>query len=106
MFNEGGIMDKWENCTKVLIDLMTEEGYELVSVWDGEEWHKEDFIANATASDEAMLKFKKDDDVIKFYMIWGNATYESIADYTVSEIADKVTDKFWNHFDSQAKLYS
>jgi hypothetical protein len=99
-------MDKWENCTKVLIDLMTEEGYELVSVWDGEEWHKKDFIANATASDEAMLKFKKDDDVIKFYMIWGNATYESINDYTVSEIADKVSDKFWDYFESRAKLYS
>jgi hypothetical protein len=38
-------------------------------------------------------------------MIWGNATYESINDYTVSEIADKVSDKFWDYFESMAKLY-
>jgi hypothetical protein len=30
-------MNKWENCTRVLIDLMTEEGYKLVSVSDGED---------------------------------------------------------------------
>lgn len=99
-------MNKWENCTRVLIDLMTEEGYKLISVSDGEEWHKKDFIENATSTDEALLKFKKDDDIITYYMIWGNATYESINDYTVSEAADRVSDKFWNHFEAKAKLYN
>lgn len=99
-------MDKWENCTQVLIDLMNEEGYQLVAVNDGEEWHKTDLIANATSTDEAYLKFKKDGASIIYYMIWGNATYESINDYTVSEVADRVSDKFWNHFESKARLYS
>lgn len=99
-------MNKWENCTRVLIDLMTEEGYKLVAVNDGEDWHKTDFIENATSTDEAYLKFKKDDDTIVYYMVWGNASYESINDYTVSDIADKVSDKFYNYFEEKAKLYS
>ncbi len=99
-------MDKWENCTKVLIDLMKDEGYDLVRVSDGLHWHKTDFIANATSTDEAYLKFKKDDDVIVYYMVWGNATYESICDYTISEVADRVSDKFWNYFEEKANLYN
>jgi len=99
-------MNKWENCTQVLIDLMKEEGYDLVKVSDGEEWHKTDFIANATSTDEAYLKFKKDDDVIVYYMVWGNATYESICDHTVSEVAERVSDKFWDYFEEKSNLYS
>lgn len=99
-------MNKWELCTTVLIDLMEDEGYDLVSVSDGEEWHKTDFIANATSTDEAYLKFKKGSDKIIYYMVWGNATYESICDYTVSEVADKVSDKFYNYFEKKAALYS
>jgi hypothetical protein len=99
-------MNKWENCTQVLIDLMAKEGYDLVAVNDGEEWHKKDFIENATSTDEAYLKFKKDSDTVTYYMIWGNCTYESINDYTVSEIGDKVSDEFWNYFEEKAKLYN
>ena len=99
-------MNKWENCTKVLIKLMTEEGYKLISVCDGEEWHKKDFVDNATSTDEAILRFKKDDDIINYYMIWGNETYESINDHTCSDVADRVSDKFWDHFEDMAKLYS
>ena len=108
-------MDKWENCTKVLIDLMNKEGYHVVSVWDGEETHTKDFIENATSTDEAYIIFGRFDgdgnklnivDKIGFYMIWGNATYESINDYTVHPIADKVSDEFYDYFESKAKLYN
>jgi hypothetical protein len=99
-------MDKWENCTQVLIDLMKDEGYDLVAVNDGEEWHYKDFIENATSTDESTLKFKSHNDIIVYYMVWGNATYESICDYTVSEVADRVSDKFWNYFEEKANLYN
>jgi hypothetical protein len=108
-------MNKWENCTQVLIDLMAKEGYHVVSVFDGEETHTKDFIENATSTDEAYIIFGrfhntgekvKTIDHIGYYMIWGNCTYESINDYTCHDIADKVSDEFWNYFEEKANLYS
>ena len=108
-------MNKWENCTKVLIDLMAKEGYHVVSVFDGEETHTKDFIDNATSTDEAYITFGRFDgdqdkvktvDHIGFYMVWGNETYYSINDYSVHPIADKVSDEFYNYFEEKAKLYS
>lgn len=99
-------MNKWENCSKVLKKLMNAEGYKLVEVSDGEVWYQKNLISNSNNADEAILRFKKGDDLIDYYMIWGNSTYDAINDYSSSDVGDKVSTKFYEYFKGMAKLYS
>ena len=96
-------MSKYARFLKRLIKEAKKEGFTPVMAYDGEEWHKEDLIENATASDIGYLRFEKGNDRLTFMLVYGNAYYETISDYgynsdSVGEIGDKISTRVYDFF--------
>ena len=104
-------MSRYDRFLRRLIKEMTSEGYSLVGAFDGEEWFKDDFIENATASDIGALRFAKGDNRVTYTLIYGNAYYETIADYSwntdeAQKTADEVSTKIYDHFEKLSSIYA
>ena len=104
-------MSKYDRFLKRLIKEMTTEGYSVIGAFDGEEWHLDDLIENATASDIGALRFAKGDNRVTYTLIYGNAYYETIADYSwntdeAQKTADEVSTKVYDHFEKLSSIYA
>jgi len=104
-------MNKYARFLRRLIKEMTSEGYSLVGAFDGEEWFKDDFIENATASDLGALRFVKGDNRVTYTLIYINAYCEIISDYSwntdeAQKTADEVSKKVYDYFEKLSSIYA
>ena len=104
-------MSKYNRFLKRLIKEMNARGYSAIRAYDGEEWFKTDLIENATASDIGALRFTKGENGITYTLIYGNAYYETISDYSWSnddaqKDADEVSTLVYDFFEKLSNIYN
>lgn len=116
-------MSRYLKVLKKLDKEMILKGYVLTGAGDGEEWiyakdHKKTELYEwATQCDIGAFSYKDAnedrqlDNRITFYFVYGNALYETIADYGYNtevgnKVADEVTDKVWEHFERLSNAYA
>lgn len=89
---------------------MNARGYSLTSVGDGEEWisadgkGKTELYDWATQCDLGSLTYRKGGDSISYYLVYGNALWETISDYgyntdQAGKDADEVSDLVSDFYD-------
>ena len=116
-------MSRYLKVLKKIDKEMTAKGYVLTGAGDGEDWisskdHKKtDLYAWATQCDIGALSYedikenRQLDNRISFYLVYGNAMYETISDMghntdKASKDADEVADKVAEHFEKMHREYA
>jgi hypothetical protein len=116
-------MSKYLKVLKKIDKEMILKGYVLTGAGDGDEWiyaedHKKTELYEwATQCDIGALSYKdikedrQLDNRISFYLVYGNAIYETISDMgyntdKASKDADEVADKVAEHFEKLHRAYA
>jgi len=111
-------MSKYTKVLDRINTLATEKGYHLTSVGDGEESLNakgETLTALyewATQCDYGSLNYRNElGDGMTFYLVYGNAIYETIADggYNTKKAEtdwDSISDDVYNHFEALSREYN